>query len=597
MGANEVKVNAEPTTRLQYCSELKACMVSASWERFYLRFEIEVRGAVGETCFFLASNCPLGKVGAVLAVVRQSQNTYLVEVNMANNGWCECIQQGSYRIEAVDDSMRWSDVAITPGATADLEDMARAFPYGKQNRAQVIYFDIADGLGFEPTALVEVEFTELDRNGFESLVPWRGGYRDLSLAAQVKHAVREAGKRALSTCCLAARPILKAHSLHLQVAFLSERSDELRPNMRAVRDRLSERGLDSDFDLSVSCHAPVSGLTRLVNLLDELKAFSRADIVVVDDYVPALTWLDVPGDMTIIELWHAGAGFKAAGYARWGLPGTPPPVSAHRKNTYAICSSAKIAPFFSEVFGIEDERIIPTGMPRMDGFLDEERLQRCCEAVRAEYPQCEGKQVILFAPTYRGEGRRDAHYPFEMVDFDALYQMCGDERVVLFKMHPWVSDSVPVPTAYRDRLVDVGGYSDINDLFPIADLLVTDYSSSVFEFSLLRKPMLFFAFDKEVVVDTRGFHRPYEQSAPGKVCATFAEVIDAIEHDDFEFDKVERFVEDHFGRFDDGSADRVIDWLILGDLPDEFAQAIAAREGDMAQVASFEFDRDGSGVL
>lgn len=48
------------------------------------------------------------------------------------------------------------------------------------------------------------------------------------------------------------------------------------------------------------------------------------------------------------------------------------------------------------------------------------------------------KQVILFAPTYRGKGRGDAAYPYELIDFEKLYQLCGEDTVVLFKMHPWV---------------------------------------------------------------------------------------------------------------------------------------------------------------
>ena len=63
-------------------------------------------------------------------------------------------------------------------------------------------------------------------------------------------------------------------------------------------------------------------------------------------------------------------------------------------------------------------------------------------------------------------------------------------------MHPWVSEPVPIQEGFRDKFIDVNLYPNINDLFYITDLLITDYSSNIFEYSLMKKPMLFFAYDK-----------------------------------------------------------------------------------------------------
>ena len=104
--------------------------------------------------------------------------------------------------------------------------------------------------------------------------------------------------------------------------------------------------------------------------------------------------------------------------------------------------------------------------------------------------------MILFAPTYRGKNRKTAYYPYHMINFQRLYDFCGEEYVVLFKMHPWVSEAVPIEEAHKDRFVDANKYPNINDLFYITEILITDYSSNIFEYSLMRKPMLFFAFDK-----------------------------------------------------------------------------------------------------
>ncbi|MCC6094754.1 MAG: CDP-glycerol glycerophosphotransferase family protein, partial [Eubacterium sp.] len=278
----------------------------------------------------------------------------------------------------------------------------------------------------------------------------------------------------------------------------------------------------------------------------------------------------------LIQLWHAGAGFKSSGYSRWGHTGCPGPVSCHRQYDYGISSSDRIAHFHSEVFGINPEQLLPTGMPRMDEYLDPEYRKKAEEKLRKKFPQTLGKKVILFAPTYRGKNRSDAHYPYEMIDFDRFYKFCGDEYVVLFKMHPWVSQAVPIPEAYKDKMIDVNKYPNINDLFYITDLMITDYSSGIFEYSLMRKPMLFFAFDEIQYAFSRGFHRPYEESAPGKVCHTFDELMEAMETKNYDYKKVEEYVQLHFDNIDSKASDRVIDWILLGNVPEKNLKRINA---------------------
>ena len=233
-----------------------------------------------------------------------------------------------------------------------------------------------------------------------------------------------------------------------------------------------------------------------------------------------------------------------------------------------------IAFFFSEQFGINEEQILPTGMPRMDKYLDPEHRKETEKTLYEKYPQLKDKKIILFAPTYRGMNRREAYYPYHLIDFDQFYEVCGDEYMVLFKMHPWVSEAVPIPEQYKDKFLDFNKYPNINDLYYIADLLITDYSSSVFEYSLMRRPMMFFAFDELQYSYSRGFHRDYRSAAPGKVCRTFDELLEAFVAKDFEFEKNAPYIDYHFDHTDNGATDRVIDWFILDEIPEETVQAL-----------------------
>ncbi|MBQ8063591.1 MAG: CDP-glycerol glycerophosphotransferase family protein, partial [Clostridia bacterium] len=358
----------------------------------------------------------------------------------------------------------------------------------------------------------------------------------------------------------------------------------------SVADRMVERGMEQDFKILYSARATVANPHYgIPSWLKVLWKMAQADMIFLDDHAPILDWVFLKDDTTLIQLWHAGAGFKSSGYSRWGHTGCPAPNGCHRQYKYGIAGSKAIAHFFSEVWGINTENVLPTGMPRMDEYLDPDYRASKEKELRETFPLINGKRVILFAPTYRGKNHFDAHYPYQLIDFDRLYEFCGDDAVVLFKMHPWVADPVPIKDEHKDRFVDVNKYPNINDLFYVTDLLITDYSSNIFEFSLMRKPMLFFAFDEIQYSFSRGFHRDYEESAPGKVCHTFDEVMTALEKDDFEYEKVEEYVDVHFDYIDSGASDRVIDWIVLGNIPEDIRASIKAVEDDVERLRHLSF--------
>ena len=208
--------------------------------------------------------------------------------------------------------------------------------------------------------------------------------------------------------------------------------------------------------------------------------------------------------------------------------------------------------------------VLPAGMPRLDEYLDPKYRAKTTEELLHKFPIL-SKRVILFAPTYRGENKKHAYYPYEMIDFDRLYEVLQKTNsVFIFKMHPFISEPVPIPKKYSDRMYDISSYPNINDLFYVTDLLITDYSSNIYEFSLMRKPMLFFAYDIDAYSNSRGFHRDYRSNVPGKITETFDEMCDAILNEDFEYEKVHEYVENNFEKTDSHACDRIIDWIIKG---------------------------------
>jgi CDP-ribitol ribitolphosphotransferase len=350
-----------------------------------------------------------------------------------------------------------------------------------------------------------------------------------------------------------------------EILFASALISELSGNLRAVHDRMVERGLDRDYDLVTALRPPRDrrgflGRVRLASALD------RATVILLDDSYPPLHWLKIGPSVRVIQLWHAAGAFKTVGFSRVGTPTDADTFArVHRKYTAAIVSSEHDVPFYAEAFGIPEAIVFPTGIPRMDRFFDERARAAGLAAARAAFPQTDGRMTILYAPTFRGDGPKSSHFDLGVLDYAGLHAIAvAKDAVVIIKLHPFVVQPLGIPAAFADRLIDGSRASlDVNDLLFAVDLLITDYSSIVFEFSTLGRPMLFYAYDLDDYAGSRDFYVPFETFVPGRIVRTFPEVLDAIRRDDYQADKVARFAAQHFAHLDAGSADRVIDQLVI----------------------------------
>lgn len=370
-----------------------------------------------------------------------------------------------------------------------------------------------------------------------------------------------------------------------RILFASEMRPSLAGNLLRIRDRMLERGVDHAFELRY--HFRTLDTVTPEGTMHLAAEVNAADIILIDDYFPLLNKIKLREDQRLIQVWHAGSGFKSVGYSRFGNYGSPRLTDTHRKYTFAICGSTHLVPVYAEVFGIPESAVIPTGLPRIDSFLDPERVEKVVREFGESYPEFEGKKKILFAPTFRGEGAKTAFYDYSQLDFARLYELCGDKYVFLIRMHHFIADPPPIPEEYADKIFDFSHFPDGNDLLHSTDILITDYSSILYEFSLLDRPMLFFAYDRDVYAATRGFHRPYDEMAPGRVCLTFDDLVQAIENEDFEQWRIEAFRRENFDHIDTNSADRVIDQLILAD-PRQSLDALVARKRESERLRRAE---------
>lgn len=348
------------------------------------------------------------------------------------------------------------------------------------------------------------------------------------------------------------------------ILLMSETKDYLWGNLKAIDDRLRERGLDKEFHISYSFRKAVGNHKSVFSWVKLVFTMAKQDYIFVDDYVPVLGFLKLCKKTKLIQVWHAGVGFKSVGYSRFGKNGTPfPSGSCHKQYDYVLVGAPKLIDVYSEVFGLPKDRFLPVGMPRLDGFLDATKIRSFKNSFYKEYPKLKGKKIILFAPTFRGGGQKDAYYDSSWLDLKEIYEFCKEEYMFLIKMHPFVDEPIRIPDEYKNRIVDFSSYPNINDLYYVTEILITDYSSNYYEYSLMERPIIFYTPDLENYELSRGVHRSVKESAPGKVCETFEEMMHTLYNGDYEIEKVHQFVKDNFDGYDGHATDKIIEAILL----------------------------------
>ena len=181
------------------------------------------------------------------------------------------------------------------------------------------------------------------------------------------------------------------------------------------------------------------------------------------------------------------------------------------------------SPFTTKVFATawnlvetgQTDKIIEEGYPRNDRLINAtpEEVKKLRQNLGVD-----DKKVILYAPTWRdNQHTSGTGYTYKTeVDFDKLRDELGDEYVILFRAHYLVANSFDFDK-YKGFVVDVSSYSDINELYLAADILITDYSSVFFDYSNLGKPIIFYMYDLEQYAgELRGFYISLDE-LPGPI--------------------------------------------------------------------------------
>lgn len=344
-----------------------------------------------------------------------------------------------------------------------------------------------------------------------------------------------------------------------KIIFVSESHHELDGNLKAIFDALS----DSNLELKVHTASEKFNLNGKFRLWNDL---TSAKYILLDDFYSLISSLHVRKNQEIIQLWHGAGAYKKFGYSRRDT-GDSSVIKFHRgykKYTKVIVSSEYVRPYYADAFGVDLDKIYATGCPRTD-ILYSEYNERVKSKVIQQFPQFKEKKIVLFAPTYRGSRVADAYYDFDKADIDEVIRQLGEDYIVAVRWHRALDDNIKkgrVIAKYCKHAIDVSEYEDVNDLLIAADVLVTDYSSIIFDYALLNKPIVYFTYDEESYAYNRGLYESFDNYVYGAVAKNRDELIRAIKNEYLDIDKRKEFIDKFMSSCDGDATERTINLIL-----------------------------------
>ena len=361
------------------------------------------------------------------------------------------------------------------------------------------------------------------------------GYDDPLITAEPRLRRAEQGNFAQRALRRGYYPMMGRTPVTDSIFFVSWKGKQCGDNPLGIAEELRRRGDEREHLWAVtdwSVPVPAGGTAVLRGTQEYYEALARSRYVISNDDMQAP--FRKRNGQVYLQTWH-GTPLKRIGFdisnpqfisgtayfdhlakdvAQWDLLLSQNPFST---------------PIMRRAFRYDGE-ICEYGYPRND-LLSRGDAADVAARVRDRLGLPAGKRVILYAPTWRdnqvyANGRR---YRFDMrLDLEQAWRELGSDHVFLIRGHHHMADDVPA--GMRDGFaVNVTAYPDITELFSVADVLVTDYSSAMFDYAVTGRPMVFFTYDLADYRDNlRGFYFDFEAEAPGPLVASSAEVIEAL---------------------------------------------------------------------
>ncbi|KRG15921.1 hypothetical protein ACA30_04160 [Virgibacillus soli] len=352
-----------------------------------------------------------------------------------------------------------------------------------------------------------------------------------------------------------------------KVTFASYRSNVIEGNLNYVYQEMVSQYPDYQYSFLIKkFNGSLWGkFEYFFHMLKSVYAIATSRYFIIDDFYFPVYVIKPRKGTDIIQLWHAVGAFKKFGLSTVNKPFGPSKeylqhVKVHSNYSKVYVSGENVVPYYAEAFGMDEDKIIPLGVPRTDFFFDIGKINEAQDKFYLQFPEVINKKVLLYAPTFRGK----SHDPEKIscpINIGELRAMLGDEYVLLIHLHPYMQQNSWVHEKDQSFALMVNENFTIEELMAVADILITDYSSIIFDYSLLEKPILFYADDLEEYLQERDFYFDYRSFIPGPFFNETVALGDWILNEKNDLTSIVNFKEDFFDYLDGKSAKRIVNHI------------------------------------
>lgn len=283
-------------------------------------------------------------------------------------------------------------------------------------------------------------------------------------------------------------------------------------------------------------------------------------VIVTDDYMKYLRSVKLRDGQKVVQLWHASGAFKRFGLDAPSRLSRMEEYRTHSQYSDVCVSSEYVRQFYAHAFGIDIDIVKAVGSPRTDKLLNKERLKDDKKQMIMRHPLLKDKRVYLYLPTFReNDGVVSDFDP--QIDWVRLNDDLTDDEVFIISRHPVVKKPF-FKDAFYSRVKDYT-FEPTTELLSVADVVITDYSSIIFDASLLKRSMVFYCPDYDIY--ERDFYLDYEKDLPGDIAFDYEQLLSKMrscDADKSRSEKLDAFREKEVGACDGNSTQRAAELIM-----------------------------------
>ncbi len=287
----------------------------------------------------------------------------------------------------------------------------------------------------------------------------------------------------------------------------------------------------------------IAKLEYALHTFVQMYHIATSKVVVVDTYIIPISILKHKKDLKVIQIWHALGAIKKFGYQIIGkkegsLDSLARAMKMHNNYDIVTCASSVTADFYCEAFNIARNKIKVVGMPRVDDILGKDRNKEILD-INSNYAN---KKTILYIPTFRKNGS---------VDLTDIINSVEEEKYnLIIKLHPL--DKVHVAEKYIAK-----GNFTTYDLMKFADYIITDYSATAIEASLLEKPLFLYVYDIETYNEARGLNVDLTLELKNSTSKNIKDILQMIESNSYDKEALIKFRNKYIETYNENNTENI----------------------------------------